>query len=78
MKRSHTTNLTAHMKALEKEKKSHPEGVDRWQKIFKLGPHINKIEKKKNYTKMNKTKTWENQQNWHILIPTKSEREYPN
>ena len=47
MKRSHTTNLTAHMKALEKEKKSHPEGVDRWQKIFKLGPHINKIEKKK-------------------------------
>ena len=57
MVRSHTSNLSIHLKTLEqREERIHRRS--RGQKIIKLGAKINKIDTKRKIQRINKTKNW--------------------
>ena len=82
LEKSHTSELTEHLKTLEQKEANSPKRT-RWQEIIKLRAEINKIETKKTIQRINETKSWffeKNQQNRQTFIQTnqKAEREYPN
>ena len=52
-----SSNLTLHLKELEKEEQTKPE-VSRRKEIIKIRAEINEIETKKTVAKINKTKSW--------------------
>jgi hypothetical protein len=56
LERSHTNNLTAHLKALE-QKEANMLKRNRQQEIVKLGAKINQIETKR-IQRINKTNSW--------------------
>jgi hypothetical protein len=56
LERSYTSNLTAHLKALEEKEANSPKRSKR-QQIVQLRAKINQIETKRIIQKINKTKT---------------------
>ena len=54
---SQISNLTLHLKQLEKEQQKNPK-VSRRKKIIKIRSEINEKEMKEMITKINKTKSW--------------------
>jgi hypothetical protein len=56
LERSYTSNLTAHLKALEQNEANKPES--RYQKIGKLRAESNQLETKRIVQRINKTKSW--------------------
>ena len=72
MKKSQTSDLTAHLKPLEQKEADSPRR-GRWQETIKLRAEINKIETKKTIQRINETKSWffeKNQQDKQTLIQT--------
>ena len=57
MKKSHTRNLTAHLKTLKQKEADLPRRSRR-QEIINLRTTINKIETKKTVQRINETKSW--------------------
>jgi hypothetical protein len=57
LKRSYTSNLTAHLSALEKKESKSPKR-SRLQEIVNLRPQINQIETKRTIQRITKTKSW--------------------
>ena len=58
LERSYTSNLTAHLRALEQKEANSPKRSRR-QEIVKLRAEINQIEtKRSNKQRINKTKSW--------------------
>ena len=57
LERSHTSNLTAHMKALE-QKGANISKRSKWQEIFKFVAEINQLETSRSMQGMNKTRSW--------------------
>ena len=57
LEKSHTSELTEHMKTLEQKEANSPKRT-RGQKIIKLRAEINKIETKKTIQRINETKSW--------------------
>ena len=55
--KSQISNLTLHLKELEKEEETKP-NVSRGKEIIKIRAEINEIETKKTIAKINKTKSW--------------------
>jgi hypothetical protein len=55
LKRSHTSNLTAHLKALEQKEANTPKR-SRGQEVIKLRAKINQIQTKRTTQRINKTK----------------------
>ena len=55
--KTQVSNLTLHLKKLEKEEQTKPK-VRRRKKIIKIRAEINDIETKKTIAKINKTKSW--------------------
>ena len=55
--KSHTSNLTLHLKQLEKKEKTKPK-VSKRKEIIKIRAEINEIETKKTIEKINETKSW--------------------
>ena len=55
--KSQISNLTLHLKELEKEEQTKPK-VSRRKEIIKIRAQINEIETEKTITKINKTKRW--------------------
>ena len=55
--KAHISDLTTHMKALEKKEADSPRGSRR-QKIIKLRAEINKLETQKTIQIINETKSW--------------------
>lgn len=53
--KSHTSELTEHLKTLEQKEADSPKRT-RWQEIIKVRAEINKIETKKTIQRINKTK----------------------
>lgn len=80
LKKSHTNDWIAHLKALEhKESNSLRRSI--WQEIIKVRAEINKIERRRTIQILTKKFIfWENQQNKQTLmqINQKSEIDYPN
>ena len=56
LERSYTSNLTAHLRALE-QKRSKYTKRSRWQEILKLRAGINQIETKRSVQRINRTKS---------------------
>jgi hypothetical protein len=54
LERIYTSNLTAHLRALEQKEAKTPKRI-RWQKIIKLGIEINQVKTKRNIQRINKT-----------------------
>ena len=57
LERFYTSNLTAHLRALEQKEAKTPKRI-RWQKIIKLGIEINQVKTKRNIQRINKTQRW--------------------
>ena len=57
MKKSHTSNITTHLRTLEQKEANSPRR-SRYQEIIKLRAEINKIETKKTIQRNNETKSW--------------------
>ena len=57
LERFYTSNLTAHLRALEQKEAKTPKRI-RWQKIFKLRAEINQVKTKRNIQRINKTQRW--------------------
>ncbi|KAL6090741.1 hypothetical protein STEG23_013618 [Scotinomys teguina] len=57
LEKSHSNDLTAHLKALEQEEAKSPRR-NRHKEIIKLRAEINKIETKKTIQRINETKSW--------------------
>ena len=57
MEKSHTSELTEHLKTLEHKEANSPKRT-RWQEIIKLRAEISKIEAKKSLQRVNETKSW--------------------
>jgi hypothetical protein len=57
LERAHTSNLTAHLKALEQKEANSPKR-SRNQEIIKLRAEINQVETKGTIQRMNQTKSW--------------------
>ena len=78
LEKSHTSELTEHLKTLEQKEINSPRRTRR-EKIIKLRAEIKKIETKKIIQRINETKS-SYQQNRQTFIQTnhKVEREYPN
>jgi hypothetical protein len=55
LERSYTSNLTAHLIALEQKEENTPKR-SRWQELIKLRAEINELETKKTIQRINKTK----------------------
>ena len=56
LERSHTSNLTAHLKALE-QKEANTHKRCRWKEIIKLRVEIKQLETKRKIQRINKTKS---------------------
>ena len=57
VEKSHTSNLTAHLKALEQNEENRPKKIG-WQELINLRTKINQIESKKMIQRMNKRESW--------------------
>ena len=57
MEKSHTSNITTHLRTLEQKEANSPRR-SRYQEIIKLRAEINKIETKKTIQRNNETKSW--------------------
>ena len=57
LERSYTSNLTAHLRALEQNEANFLKRHS-WQEIVKLWTDINQIETKRKIQRINKTKSW--------------------
>jgi hypothetical protein len=57
VKSSHTSNLTAQLKALEQKEANTPK-MSRRQEIIKLSSEISQLETKRKIKRINKTKSW--------------------
>jgi hypothetical protein len=57
LERSYTSNLTAHLRALEQKEANTPKR-SRQQEIVKLSAEINQIETKRTIQRINITKSW--------------------
>ena len=57
LEKSHTSELTEHLKTLE-QKEAHSLKRIGWQELIKLRSDINKIETKKTIQRINETKSW--------------------
>ena len=57
LKKTYTSSLTAHLKALEQKEANTPKR-SRWQEIIKLRAEINQIETKRTIQRINKTRSW--------------------
>jgi hypothetical protein len=55
--RAYTSNLTAHLKALEQKEANSPKRSRR-QEIIKLGAEINAVERKRTIQRINQTRSW--------------------
>ena len=81
LEKSHTSELTEHLKTLEQKEASSPKRT-RCQEIIKLRAEINKIETKKTIQRINETKSWFfekiNKIDKSLSKLTKRQREYPN
>ena len=81
LEKSHTSELTEHLKTLE-QKEANSSKRTRWQKIIKLRAEINKIETKKTIQRIKQTKIWFFEKINKIDKPlsklTNRQREYPN
>ena len=79
--RSHTSKLTAQIKALEPKEEITPKR-HRWQEVVELRAKINRTEKNKTIQRINKTKIWVFEKISKIDKPLskslKSQREDPN
>jgi hypothetical protein len=53
---SHTSNLTAHLKALEQKEANTPKRNSQMQEIVKCRAEINQLETKRTIQRINKTK----------------------
>jgi hypothetical protein len=62
LERPHTSNLTAHLKALEQKEVSTTQRNELWE-TSKLRAEINKIETKRTKQRMYKTKKWSFEKN---------------
>ena len=56
LERFYTSNLTAHLKALDQKKEIHPRGVD-GQEIINLRAQINQMETNRTLQRINKTQS---------------------
>jgi hypothetical protein len=63
LERSHISNLTAYLKALE-QKEVNTSKKSRWQEIVKFGAGINPLETKRTIQIINKTKSWFFENKW--------------
>jgi hypothetical protein len=57
LERSYTRNLTAHLRALEKEETNSPKR-GRWQEIAKLRAEINQVKTNRTIKRINQTRSW--------------------
>jgi hypothetical protein len=57
LKKTYTSSLTAHLKALKQKEANIPKR-SRQQEIIKLGAEINQIETKRTIQRINKTRSW--------------------
>jgi hypothetical protein len=57
LERSHSSNLTAHLKAL-KQKEANTPKRSRWREIIKVKAEINQLETKRTMQRINETKSW--------------------
>jgi hypothetical protein len=57
VERAYTSNITAHLKALEQKEKKTPKKIG-WQEIIKLGAEINQVETKGTIQRINQTRSW--------------------
>ena len=82
LEKSHTSELTEHLKTLEQKEVNLPKRT-RWQEIIKLRAEIYKLETKKTIQRINEIKSCfikKNQQNRQTFIQTNQKvvKEYPN
>jgi hypothetical protein len=57
LEKAYTSNLTAHLEALERKESNSPKR-SRWQEIIKLRAEINQVETKRTIQKINQTRSW--------------------
>jgi hypothetical protein len=57
LERTHTSSLTAHLKALEKKEANSPKR-SRQQEITKLRGEINQVDTRRNIQRINQTRSW--------------------
>jgi hypothetical protein len=57
LKRTYTSNLTAHLKHIEQKEANIPKR-SRWQELIKLRAEINQLETKRTIQRINKTRSW--------------------
>jgi hypothetical protein len=57
LERANTSNLTTHLKALEKKEANLPKR-HRWQEIIKLRGEINQVETRRTIQRINQTRSW--------------------